>query len=341
MIVKEAKRIATDWVIKEVSNTSGFCGAFFHGSINWLADDGVMHPTSDIDVIVIFGGQPPGLSGKFKYQSIILEVNYLPKEEFLSADQILGQYYMAGSFSKLSIILDPNGHLAKLQDMVSRSYAESKWVHKRCEGARARVLQYLEQSDRSHALHDQVNNWLFGHGVMTHILLVAGLKNPTVRKRYLDTKNLLEEYGLSDFYESLMEVAGFAKLNSCQVEQHLFNLTETFDIAKLVNKMPYRFAADISDLGRPIAIDGSHELIQNGFHREAMFWIVATYSRCQYVLHHNASGELQNKCRKGYDELLSCLGITTFEDRELSNEHAKTFLPRVWEIAERIMKLNG
>ncbi len=33
-----------------------------------------------------------------------------------------------------------------------------------------------------------------------------------------------------------------------------------------------------------MAIDGSEELIQRGYHREAMFWIAVTHSRCQKVL---------------------------------------------------------
>ncbi|MFJ4922952.1 hypothetical protein [Streptomyces sp. NPDC088725] len=35
---------------------------------------------------------------------------------------------------------------------------------------------------------------------------------------------------------------------------------------------------------RPIAIDGSRELIDGGLHREAVFWIVAAFARCHTVL---------------------------------------------------------
>jgi hypothetical protein len=57
-----------------------------------------------------------------------------------------------------------------------------------------------------------------------------------------------------------------------------------FDTAKAVIKTPFSFASDISDAAGPIAIDGSRELIERGLHREAVFWIVVTYSRCQKVL---------------------------------------------------------
>ena len=35
----------------------------------------------------------------------------------------------------------------------------------------------------------------------------------------------------------------------------------------------------ITPAARPIAIDGSRELIEAGAHREAVFWIVATFAR--------------------------------------------------------------
>ena len=38
-------------------------------------------------------------------------------------------------------------------------------------------------------------------------------------------------------------------------------------MAKAVVRTPYRFAADISDSARPVAIDGSRELIERGYHR--------------------------------------------------------------------------
>ena len=35
---------------------------------------------------------------------------------------------------------------------------------------------------------------------------------------------------------------------------------------------------------RPVAIDGSRELVDGGNHREAVFWVVATAARCQAAL---------------------------------------------------------
>ena len=44
------------------------------------------------------------------------------------------------------------------------------------------------------------------------------------------------------------------------------------------------FAADLTPAARPVAIDGSRELVDGGNHREAVFWVVATAARCQAAL---------------------------------------------------------
>ena len=64
---------------------------------------------------------------------------------------------------------------------------------------------------------------------------------------------------------------GCAQMNAVRAEQHLAALSEAFDAAKALIVTPFFFAADISDIARPIAIDGSRELIARGEHREGHF----------------------------------------------------------------------
>ncbi len=174
----------------------------------------------------------------------------------------------------------------------------------------------------------------------THVLLAAGLKNPTVRRRYVAAKELLAEYGHSAFYPSLLELLGCAHLSRVQIEEHLTALADVFDVAKAVVKTPFFFAADISNLARPVVIDGSRELIEQGHHREAIFWMVATYSRCQIVFHHDAPPEMRDQFSPGYRRLLADLGITSFADLQQRSEQVRLWLPRVWEVAEAIMVAN-
>ncbi|MBI3971586.1 MAG: hypothetical protein HY332_09890 [Chloroflexi bacterium] len=58
-------------------------------------------------------------------------------------------------------------------------------------------------------------------GVTTYVLLAAGLKNPTVRKRYVAARELLAEYGRLDFHEPFLALLGCAEMDRERVEHHL------------------------------------------------------------------------------------------------------------------------
>lgn len=341
MLVKDAKAAAGEWVRAEGRHTPGFFGAFYHGSTNWLSDEAELPASSDLDVMVVLDTpEPPEKPGKFNYHGVLLEVSYLSRDLLRTPEQVLCNYHMAGSFHRPGIILDPSGKLSELQAAVSREYALRPWVTKRAEHARDHVLNHLQRLNADAPFHNQVMSWLFGTGVTTHILLVAGLKNPTVRRRYLAVRELLTEYDLSNFCETLLEMLGAASLRREHVEYHLTALADAFDDAASVLRSPYPFAADLTPLARPIAIDGSRELIEQGFHREAVFWIAATYSRCQCVLAQDAPTELEERHRSGYQELLADLGIVSFVDLQRRAEAVRASLPHVWAVAETIMTVN-
>ena len=319
----------------------GFAGAFTAGSIHWLPDDAVLPATSDVDLWVVFAdAAPPEKLGKFIYQGVVLEVSYLTLAQLQSPEQILEDYHLAGTFRTPNILADPSGRLTQLQRAVAAAYAKRTWVYRRCEQARDKVLLNLQTLDMTLPWHDHVMAWLFAAGVTTHVLLVAGLRNPTVRRRYVAVYELLRDYGHTAFYESLLALLGCVQMNRTQVETHLAALTQVFDVAKSVIKTPFFFAADISEIGRPIAIDGSRELIETGYHREAIFWIVATYSRCQKVLYHDATQEIQAQFAPGYQQLLGDLGISDFADLQQRGEAIKAFLPTLWSVAEAILAAN-
>jgi hypothetical protein len=339
VIVGQGKKVAARWMREEASFAPELCGAFFHGSINWLPDNAVLPAASDIDVMIVLDNpDPPIKLGKVRYGDVLLDVSYLARDQLRSPEQVLGQYHLAGSFRTPSVILDPSGHLTALQAAVARAYAQRRWVRRRCEHARDKVLSGY-RLDQSAPFYDQVTAWLFPAGITTHVLLVAGLKNPTVRTRYVAAQRLLTEYGRSDFYEPLLDLLGCAEMNRARVEHHLAALTDAFDAAKAVIRTPFFFASDISDVARPLAIDGSRELIERGQHREAVFWIVATYARCLKVFGHDAP-ELTDTFEDGFRQLVGDLGITSSADLHRRTDQVQRFLPRVWDVAEAIMADN-
>jgi hypothetical protein len=319
----------------------GFRGAFFSGSTVALPADAEIPIGSDLDVVIVTSAaEPPPKLGKFVHGGVLLEVTYLPWCQIASAHHVLASYHLAGSFRLDTIFADPTGDLRRLQEEVSHHFAEWIWVRRRCEDARQKVERYLRSIDPVAPWPDQVMAWLFGTGVITHILLVAALRNPTVRLRYLAAREVLAAYGHDGLYSELLHLLGCAAWPSQRVEHHLQALARTFDTAATVAKTPFFFSSDVTPEARPIAIDGSYHLIRTGYPREAVFWIVATFARCQKILTADASLGVQRALAPAFDAVLADLGLTSPGDLLTRANAALTFLPTVWATAETILSVN-
>ncbi len=338
--VKQAKAVARRWVIDEAADKAGFSGALFAGSVIRLPNEATLPPTSDVDLtIVLDTTRPPDKIGKFPCRGVVLDVSYMAADAFRSPEAVLGDYHLAGGMALPGIILDPTGTLASLQREVAEHFAQPEWVRRRCAHARDRVLAGLEHIREGAPLHQNVLAWLFPTGVTTHVLLVAGLRSPTIRTRYLAVRDLLADYGRMDAYEPLLELLGCAGMRQSRAAHHLVALIGAFDAASAIGNTAFPFSSDISDTGRSIAIDGTRDLIERGNHREAIFWVVATYSRCQAILDRDAPAR-RERFDEGYHELLADLGIASLEDLQLRAERTRTALPWIMDVAETIIAAN-
>jgi hypothetical protein len=340
MSVRTARDAARRWVLENAAVEPGFQGAFYHGSTGWSPEDAVLPATSDVDVMVVFDDAELSIRpGKFRYEGVLLEVSHIPGEPSCSPEMVLGRPELAGSFRTPGIISDPSGWLTTLQKAVARDYARRRWVRERCTGTRDNILRYLRLLNRPAPFHDAVTNWLFATGNTTLMPLVAGLRNPTVRKRYAAARELLADYERQDFYDTLLGLLGCAGMERARSEHHLGALTGAFDAAGEAIQTPFFFASDISEDARAVAIDGSSEMIAAGDHREAVFWMVATYARCQKIFYHDAP-PLREKYAAGFRELLGDLGIASLGDLRRRGAEVEAFLPRLRDVTEEIIAAN-
>ncbi|MDF2958898.1 MAG: hypothetical protein K0S39_633 [Paenibacillus sp.] len=341
MRVGAARAAATEWVMQHASREAWYRGAYFSGSTIGLPDDAELPAASDVDVVIVTAqAEPPLKLGKFVYRSALVEATYLSLNQLASAEEVLTSYHLAGSFRIDTVIDDPTGHLRSLQKQVSLHFAEREWVRRRCENVRQKIENGLRAIDTSVPLHDLVTSWLFPTGITAHVLLVAALRNPTVRLRYLAARDVLIEYGHAGFYPDLLNLLGCTHLTPQRVEHHLTGLARTFDAAAAAAKTPFFFSTDITTAARPIAIDGSRNLIRAGNHCEAVFWIVATFARCHKILAADASPDLQRELAPAFDAIIADLGITSTDDFIRRAENVMQFLPRLWEITEAILLAN-
>jgi hypothetical protein len=315
-----------------------FGGAFFSGSTVGMRADDPLPVTSDIDVLVVLGrDSPPEKLGKFVYNGVLLDVGYLSWSQLSDVVDVLSTYYLAGSFRTNTIIADPTGHLRSLYDEVAPRFAKRAWVRRRCDDAVARIEGRLGSIDANAPLAEQVLTWLFGTGVSAHVILVAARRNPTVRRRYLAAREVLIEHDLADFYPDLLDLLGCVHLTRKRVDYHVQALIRTFDTAVSVSRSKLFFSTDISPAARAIAIDGSQDLIAGGYHREAMFWIVATLARCHVILAADAPRAVRHELTGPFEAALGDLGVATPDAITGRANNVLQFLPVLRDTADDIV----
>ncbi|MEF3303151.1 hypothetical protein [Paenibacillus sp. GYB003] len=337
MNIGVARAAATEWVMQYTGQEPWFMGAYFSGSTVGQPDDAMMSVGSDMDVVVVTSeANPPLKPGKFIYRGALIEITFLSWNQIASPEEVLASYHLAGSFRVDTIIADPTGQLRVVQQKVSRHFAERDWVRRRCENVRQKIEHGLRNIDPTAPWHDQFMAWLFMTGVTTHVLLVAALRNPTVRLRYLAVYNVLREFGRTDIYPELLRLLGCEHWTPQRASHHLSALARTFDAAAAHAKTPFLFSSDITVASRPIAIDGSRNLIRDGYHREAVFWIGATFARCHKILSADAP-KLQVELAPAFEEFVKDLGIPSSDTLARRAEDVLQFLPRLWDEAESLM----
>lgn len=341
MLARDAKDAARHWVLEEASRLPSFHSAFLYGSAGIVPDDAEFPASSDVDVKIVLENPPVvGDPQKHLFRDVVLDVSYASSEDFRSPEVVLGTYYTAVHFVRPHIVLDPSGELRSIQPTVAREYAKRAWVRKRCVHAREQFEESLTWLSSAAPIHDQVFAWLLGTLVMTHMVLVADLANPTIRKCLVTSRDVLARYGHLPLHEKLLGILGSASMERAQVDALLGSCAEAFDAAKVVRTTPVPYASNISDYARPIAIEGGQEMVTAGFHRETVLWIGQIHTLCQTILYNDASDEVRSRHTPAYEHLLRELGVTSYDDLAERNEQLRQLLPDLWRVTEEIIATN-
>lgn len=343
MRVSGAKALAKRWVEEAGSRRDGFQGAFFAGSINWMQDEDPFPPTSDVDVKIVIddaAALPDVNRDLIILDGVALEVVYMSSKWFQSSSAILSDYRSACTFARPNLILDRSGYLARLQREVMENYAGHDWARRRCEQAFSELQRSLGNLKEPDAIHDQVCAWIFTLIFLAHLFLVADLKNPTMRKCLLSVRKTLSKYDLLPHFQTMLRFLGCAQLGRVPVEGLFASCCESFEAAVKVVRTPFFNTNFLRAEARPLALDGTQELIEQGKHREAVLWIAVIHSWCQKALCNDAPKELRVRCDPYYRALLDTLGIGSFTRLRARQARVEALLPRIWSAAEAILAAN-
>jgi hypothetical protein len=339
--VDEARAVVAGWVRAQAAADPAFRGAFLTGSATDLPGAAPLPRSSDVDLTVLVAASSTAAvdrpisgvatgptaaaasgrrSGKQLVGGVLVDVSYLEEGALADPARVATSFVYAPSFRGGQVLADPAGHLARLEAAIAPSFAAPAAVRARTADVHRRIRARLTALDPDAAWADLVLHWLFPTSLTAVARLVAALRMPTVRQRYLRARAVTPPAE----YERLLALLGCADATLSLVAQHLDAVAERFDEAAAVlaatgpagpacaathshppssaeathappkpadrpsapaggePRLP--FAADLTPAARPVAIDGSRELVDGGNHREAVFWVVATAARCQAAL---------------------------------------------------------
>jgi hypothetical protein len=339
MRVQDGQVIARKWVREHAESHPNFRGAFFTGSITALEPSSELPPTSDVDLFVVLAGRESPLKlGKILVNSVLLEVSYISINELADPDQVATNYHLAHAFARDNIIADPTGRLRSLHDAISPAFARPEKIRRRCDNAIEKILNGLNSIDANAPWHDAVLSWLFPTSIATHVILVAAMRNPTIRLRFPAAREVLRRHELDDTYEQILDLIGCRQITPSAVQHQLNALAAMFDTAARVARTPFFFSSDITTIARPIAIAGSQHLIDAGDHREAVFWILATFARCMKILSADAPPDDVTQPERAFrDAVADLTGVRTFDDIRVRRERTLEFIPHLRAIAEELV----
>lgn len=342
MTTAQVKAIACEWIAKNNSTIPGFFGAFFAGSINWANDDANWPSTSDVDVYVIV--EDPASANvhqqKFLYDDVLLEVSFLPRDRFQHAEQILGDYPIACHFSVPSIIVDPTGLLSELQIEVARHYAEKTWIRKRIQAVLDWVSPRIVDMASLTPEFERPFNLFYTITMPAQIVLLGNLLNPTFRKVFMLSHHLLASIQRLPLHEKMLTVLGSVAMENDDVEWLLTECVSAFDYATKIIRTPFFGDFNVHELARPLAIDGSRELIAMGFPRESALWILLIRVLCQKAIEHDAPDDQKIRFSLDYTKFLARFGLSDLNDYKRRAALAQEMLAEVVDAAEVIMDMN-
>jgi hypothetical protein len=294
------------WVDMQREQMPGFLGAHLMGGITSMASGETFPTYRDVDLHLIFRDdiEMPGENVEALYKGLMIEAGFRQQKDYRTPEVVLGDPVIASHMAVPSIVCDPTGWLTRLHEAVAREYAQRHWVQARCEAEKREAFGWLE---RAASLPDPITALnLLGYTCtfVSGVLALASLQPITGRRGAVQMRRILERWGRVDLHERLLTVFGVARLGREQVERSLRDATEAFDIAVQVKRTPHPFGHKMYAHLRPYLVEGTQEMIREGFHREAAGWVMAYYASSIQIIQTDAPSELTPDRQEKFEEYL-------------------------------------
>ncbi|GAC1408344.1 MAG: hypothetical protein NVSMB49_28520 [Ktedonobacteraceae bacterium] len=349
MKTKQAKHTAKEWVEANIEKWPGIRGAHLVGGITTMSDDALFPSYKDVDIHLIFEEGSPALSptGPFlnlletPYKGLLLEAGMKSMKEYESAEVVLSNPEIADHFTVDSVLYDPGGWLSTLREKVKSEFPRRKWVLARVDYERNGLKGALELVAMARNMGgDFVKGSIPGYTFtfIGAVLCVATLKPVTTGSReLLRVHEILAAYDQLDLYEGLLAILGVRNVSPERMEQLLQEGSEAFDLAVHVRRTPHPFQHKLHSHLKPYFIDSCKSLMDEGYHREAMAWLIPLYLAATDVIMVDGPDVEKPAFAARSSRLLRDMGMDTEEARIARMEQANTLYDQCFTLASDII----
>ena len=341
MKTRQVIDLAREWVAMNAIPMPGFLGAHLMGSINFMTKESLFPHYKDVDLHLVLENPPEGDPQDFAYRGLILEVAAVGADHYDSHERILSDPGLAANLAASSILADPNGMLSKLHATVSQEYARNRWVSQRCEAEKTVALQGLAGLQHANSPVEALGPLLGSLAVgLAGLVAVANLRPPTHRRCLILMRELLTSIDRVDLQEDLLDLLGYAHLSRLQVECRLHDVAEAFDRAVQIIRSPVPLGFKLQPHVRPYLVDASQEMIAEGFHREAMGWIMVFLMITMNVLQTEAPEDEKTYFQTKANYILGEVGWDTLNDKPRRMQQAQRLVNEIFRVADEIVHHN-
>jgi hypothetical protein len=341
--VGEVVEIVREWVDLHVRHLPNFAGAYLWGGITALPADAPFQLYRDVDVHVVVTSSTHDETQEILYRGVMLEVDSTKLEAHQDAEAVLADPSHGPNMATTQILADPTGILTQLQQAVAADYGRHRWIQARCEAEKVSAEQQL-------AAMRQVSNPTGGQdplwpvwgllNALSGLLAVAQLKRPTTRRTLSLLGDLLGEQGRSDLHEEALTVWGSAHMTRADVQAMLDQSVVVFDRSVEVYQTQTPFGFTIRAHLRPYLTEATQEMIDEGNHREATFWIMTLVTECYLVLQNDALDVEKPVFAAQLQAMLTTLGYTSAEAWAERVAAAERLTQEIYSIADALVALH-
>ena len=348
MKVHQVKRLVKEWVLANGINEPGYVGSYLVGSINRFASDADFPLYRDVDVTLAINDPNKTLlpqarhnfkrNHEYLYQGIMLEVGFRDFDGLRDPQGILTNPGRAPNFTVNNILTDPTEALTASQLIVAREYARRKWVEIRIADEKEVIGEMLKSLAASSDAPSPSHVVGIAHR-FSGLLAVAYLEFPTARRCLVQLREMLFRANRLDLHERILKFTGYANFSQNQVEAFLKQAVSAFDIA-VETKRSEKGSYKIHQHLRPYFLEGTREIIDDGFYQEAIYWINACFRTALSGIQHDGTEADKQRFEAQYADFKRMLGFDDPEECQHRTDDIRHIAQEIFALADEVVATN-